>query len=89
MRVIVLMYLAACGGGGELTCAQLADPTNCWAKAATAAAACLTSRATPAKLSVDRTTCTWDDGSKVVFDTPLPSDTSELDHLTFDASGAG
>ena len=89
MRGLVLIWLAACGGGGDLTCEQLADPTNCWAKAATAAAACLTSRATPAKLSADRTTCTWDDGSKVVFDAPLPADTIDLDHLTFDASGAG
>jgi len=90
MRLLALVSLAACGGGGgDLTCALLADPSNCWATAANAAAACLASRATPAKLSADRTTCSWDDGSKVVFDAPLPTDMFALDHLTFDASGAG
>jgi hypothetical protein len=89
MRVLALVWLAGCGGSADLTCELLANPSNCWATAANAAATCLASRAAPAKLSADRTTCSWDDGSKVVFDTPLPTDMLALDHLTFDATGAG
>jgi hypothetical protein len=76
-------------GGEELTCELLADPNNCWARAASDAAACLASRATPGTLAPDRTTCTWPDGSRVVFDEALPMDTQELDHLSFEATGNG
>jgi hypothetical protein len=44
--------------------------------------------ATPGTLSADRTQCTWSDGSKVVFDAPLPDDTSQLDHLSFTVTGS-
>jgi len=83
------MLLVAGCGGEDLTCELLSDPTNCWASAAAEAAACLTSRAMPAVLSADRTTCTWTDGSKVVFDEPLPTDAFDLDHLSFEATGNG
>ena len=80
--------LAACGGGGSgktLTCPMLADPTNCWAAAAASAAAVVP--ATPGKLSADRTSCSWTDGTTVVFDAALPTDTSLLDHLAFTFNG--
>lgn len=88
MRALALVVLAGCGGE-DLTCDLLADPTNCWASAAAEAAACLASRAAPATLSADRTTCTWADGSRVVFDEPLPANTIDLDHLSFEATGNG
>jgi hypothetical protein len=75
----------ACGGSKDLTCDLLADPQNCWASAAAQAAACVGTGS--ATLSADRTTCTWPDGSHVTFDAPLPTDTSQLDHLTFDVTG--
>lgn len=90
-----LLLLAACGGGGgdgttELTCDLLAQPTNCWATAAQALAACLPARATPAMLAADRASCTFTDGARVVFDAPLPMATTDLHRLAFtvEASGA-
>jgi hypothetical protein len=83
----LFVMLAACGGSDDLTCAVLADPSNCWAAAAAEATTCLAMHATPGTLSADRTQCTWSDGSKVVFDAPLPDDTAQLDHLSFTATG--
>ncbi|MDB4953370.1 MAG: hypothetical protein JWO36_939, partial [Myxococcales bacterium] len=87
--LIVLVILAGCGGGNDLTCAVLADPGNCWASAAAQVAACLPMRATPATLSADRTACNFADGSSVHFDTPLPTSTTQLTGLAFDITGAG
>jgi hypothetical protein len=90
MRAIwVAVVLGACGNSEELTCPLLADPMNCWADATARAAACLPSRATPAMLSADRTRCTWPDGSQITFESPLPTDTSQLERLAFDATGPG
>jgi hypothetical protein len=83
----LFVVLAGCGGSDELTCAVLADPNNCWAAAAAEATTCLAMHETPGTLSADRTTCTWSDGTKVVFDAPLPDDTMQLDHLSFTATG--
>jgi hypothetical protein len=83
----LVLVLAGCGGSDELTCEVLADPNNCWAAAAAEATSCLPMHATPGTLSADRTQCTWSDGSKVVFDAPLPADTIDLDHLSFTATG--
>jgi hypothetical protein len=38
-------------------------------------------------LSADRTRCTWPDGAEVMFDTPLPNTTLDLERLAFDVSG--
>lgn len=84
---ILALPAAACGGSEELTCELLADPGNCWASATARAAACLPSRGTPGTLSADRKTCTWPDGARVTFDTPLPNDTLELERLAFDVTG--
>lgn len=83
------MVVSGCGGSDDLTCAVLADPTNCWAAAAAEATSCLAMHATPGVLSADRTQCTWSDGSTVTFDTPLPNDTIQLDHLSFTVTGPG
>lgn len=56
----------------DLTCSLLANPSNCFAQAAVALAACMPMRATPATLSTDQTTCTFADGVYVVFNAPLP-----------------
>ncbi|HEY1555342.1 MAG TPA: hypothetical protein VGF94_10965 [Kofleriaceae bacterium] len=86
----LLLVLAACGSSNdELTCKLLADPTNCWADAAAQAASCLAMHATPGALGADRTSCTWSDGSKVMFDAPLPQTTPELDHLAFTVTAPG
>lgn len=65
-----------------LTCEILSDPGNCWAEAAGAAAACLPKGET-AVLAPDRASCGFSDGTKVVFDEPLPSDTLMLERLAF------
>jgi hypothetical protein len=84
----LITVLAGCGGGSTpLTCAMLADPTNCWASAAAGAAACVPQ--VPGTLAADRRSCTWSDGSQVMFDTALPTDTTLLDHLSFDVTGPG
>lgn len=87
--MLTVALLGACGGSEDLTCAVLEDPGNCWAKAAAEATSCLAMRATPGVLSADRTACTWADGSSVTFDAPLPTDTAELDHLSFSVVGPG
>lgn len=87
MRVVVLAALAACGGSNDLTCKQLADPSNCWAKAASEATACIAMRTTPGSFAADRSSCTWSDGTMVTFDAPLPNATMDLDHLSFDVTG--
>jgi len=88
-KFALLAMLAACGSSEDLTCELLADPTNCWADAAAKAAACLPMRAAPAMLSADRSKCTWPDGSQITFDTPLPTTTTDLERLAFDATGPG
>jgi len=85
-RAAVFLALVACGGSEDLTCSLLADPTNCWADATARAAACVP--ATPGTLSADRKQCTWPDGSKVTFETPLPNATIDLERLAFDVTGA-
>jgi hypothetical protein len=87
---LVSVALAACGSSDrDLTCKLLADPTNCWASATAQATACLAMHATPGTLSADRTSCTWSDGSRVMFDAPLPQSTTALGHLTFTVSAPG
>jgi hypothetical protein len=85
MRVSCAIFVLAvgCGGGDELTCELLADEGNCWATAAAELAACMPGRATPATLEADRGSCTFADGVTVVFDTPLPMDTQQLERLEF------
>ena len=85
--IVIVAALAGCGGSSDLTCKQLADPNNCWAKAAASATACIAMNSTPGLLSADRTTCTWSDGTSVTFDVPLPNATTDLDHLSFDVTG--
>ena len=88
MRALPVVLVIGCGSGSSpLTCAMLGDPNNCWAKAAAQAAAVVPT--TPGTLSADRTTCSWPDGSTATFDAPLPTDTTQLDHLAFTFSGGG
>jgi hypothetical protein len=88
-KALLFLVLAGCGGSSDLTCAVLADPNNCWAAAAAGATSCLAMHATPGMLSADRTQCTWSDGSTVTFDAPLPTDTAQLDHLSFTVTAPG
>ncbi len=82
---------AACGESTEpLTCELLSDPTNCWASAAADAVACLPGMSAIGVLAPDRASCTFSDGSRVVFDEPLPDDVFDLERLafTFERNGA-
>src|SRR5262245_45751449 len=80
----LLLTATACGGSpADLTCEYLSDPGNCWAEAAGAARACLPTVAETGVLAADRSSCTFSDGSRVVFDKPLPTDTFDLDRFAF------
>jgi hypothetical protein len=81
LGMLLLLCSTACDS--DLTCEVLADPEeNCWAKAAGAMKACLPADA-QGVLASDRGSCSFADGSRVVFETPLPSDTFSLDRLAF------
>jgi hypothetical protein len=92
-RAIVIaclpLSLAACGSSASLTCELLADPDNCWARAAAAAAACLPATAEVAVLAADRASCTFSDGTRVVFDGPLATDTMDLERFAFTIESGG
>jgi hypothetical protein len=82
--VPLLLVLAGCGGAEELTCEVLEDPGNCWAVAAEMAAACLPPvDSETGVLAADRGSCSYADGTQVVFEAPLPQDASELERLAF------
>lgn len=87
MRTVVMLAALSACGGNDLTCKQLADPNNCWAKAAADATACIAMRTQPGAFAADRASCTWSDGTTVTFDAPLPQTTMDLDHLSFDVLG--
>lgn len=84
----MLVALMGCGGE-DLTCELLADPTNCWASAASEAAACLPLHTEVATMSADRTRCEYSDGSYVEFDAPLPTDPFDFERLALTAHGDG
>jgi hypothetical protein len=50
---------------------MMASTTNCFAEQALAFAACMPMRATPATLGADQMTCTFQDGVRVVLNTPI------------------
>ena len=95
MRAICLaLSLAACGGGdSELTCEFLADPGNCWADLAGQLQACLPAGGNPAVLEADRQSCSYADGTRIVFEGPLPQRVEEigdtLGHLAFSIEKEG
>lgn len=84
MGLALAAAAAGCGSGTEeLTCAILEDPANCWAAAAEAAAACVPPSTQIAVFAADRASCTFSDGTRVVFDAPLPADTFDLERFAF------
>ncbi len=80
---LALVMLAGCPDWGTvpppkpLTPDYLADPGNCWAVAVAQLAACMPLRGSSAKLSADRSTCTFADGVVVTFEQPVPLDAPE------------
>jgi len=84
MRIAWLLVLgASCGGDEDLTCELLAQPTNCWAKAAAELAACLPPNTMTGTFAADRRSCDFPNGARVTFDTALATDTSELEGFGF------
>ncbi len=73
--------LAGCKSS-ELSCELLADETNCWATAAVTLDDCVPDGEIGV-LAVDRASCTYGDGTTVVFDDPLPTDSFGLERLGF------
>lgn len=73
----------------ELTCEILSDPENCWARAAADAVQCLPPGGGGGVLNEDRTVCTFLDGSRVLFDEPLPLRSDELEWLAFTIESDG
>jgi hypothetical protein len=84
---VVLVVGVGCGGGAELTCEYIADPENCWADVAQRLKACTPGDEVPAVFEADRRSCTYADGTKIVFDGAMPQDVEQigeaLGHLGF------
>lgn len=84
LRMFIVLFslgsLAACGDGDgpasdeHLTCDRLDDPTFCWPTLARSFADCFPEDAdvVSAVFEADRQTCTFSDGTTVVFAEPLP-----------------
>lgn len=83
VAICVLIAVPACGGGEPLTCDLLADPTNCWAVTAQAIASCLPAVGAPPVFNANRSSCSFPEGTQIVFDAPLPNDTIDLERLAF------
>jgi hypothetical protein len=83
LRVSLLLLAPSCGGSSDLTCEYLSDPGNCWAEAAAGARACLPAATETAVLATDRASCSFADGTRIVFDDVLPDDTMDLERLGF------
>lgn len=73
----------------ELTCEILEDEGNCWAETAVALRACLPEGDTPAILAADRASCTYADGTEILFEEPLPLDTFDLERFAFTIKKSG
>lgn len=84
-----LPLLATASCGSELTCEILSDPDNCWARAAAAAADCLPPATETGVLAADRASCSFSDGTRVVFDEPLPADNFGLERFAFTVEKGG
>jgi hypothetical protein len=82
IAVLVGLATPACDSGGKMTCELLADPDNCWAQTVAATAACLPSPAT-ATLATDRRSCSFADGTRIVFDEALPYDYMDVERFAF------
>lgn len=79
-----LAFAFACQDDPEpLTCAYLEDPGNCWASTAAELAACLPELGASGVLAPDRSSCSFENGAVVQFETPLPNTTEELERLAF------
>ena len=88
--LLACAVLAGCSSGEDaLTCEYLADPTNCWATAAAAAADCLPPATETGVLAADRASCTFSDGTRVVFEDPLPLDSFDLERFAFTIETGG
>jgi hypothetical protein len=100
--VLLCVLGAACGDSGDdedggvptetLSCEVIQDPENCWADAAADVAACVPAGEVGV-LAPDRASCTFSDGSRVVFDQPMPEfDTGFIDFeslgITFEKNGS-
>ncbi len=88
-RYLFLLFpLIACGGGStdtdeaevadNLTCDVIEDPGFCWTTAVEEAYACFSGTdATAGTMEMDGMNCTFDDGTSVRFDSPVPEFGSE------------
>jgi hypothetical protein len=83
ITLLSLFFLAGCDGSSQLTCEYLEDPQNCWAQAAAAAKDCLPADAQSGVLAADRASCSFADGTQVVFDDALPTDIMDLETFGF------
>ena len=85
------LTVAGCGGDSDarLTCEYLEDPENCWAEAAAEAAACLPPSTETGVLAADRGSCTFTDGTRIIFDGPLPDRTEDLESFGFTIESGG
>jgi hypothetical protein len=83
-QIPLLFLVTSCGNGAaDLTCEYLADPANCWASAAAEAKACLPATAETGVLAADRSSCSFTNGARVLFDDPLPDYTEDLERFAF------
>lgn len=89
IAVILAVLMGAGCGGKELTCEHLADPGNCWAQTAAALRACLPAGTAPGTLASDRASCSFPDGTRILFEGPLPTDNFALERFAFTIERGG
>lgn len=87
VSLLVVAGLAACGsgGGGESIGCDWFEGSNCYKDTLAAAIDCLPDDAGPdGTLSADSATCTYDDGTQIVFHNPFDPDAMDNDTYLWD-----
>lgn len=84
--------LSGCGGGGiqatEVACNWATLPGNCWTASAAAAGACVDQSAAGRFVGGGTSSCTYDDGVTITFDSPAIDYQSNLPPAAFTVAPA-
>jgi len=88
--MVSILFVAGCGGdsgssfdGEEIGCDWFAGD-NCWKSTLAAASDCLPADGADGILSADGTSCTFEDGTEVIFNNPYDSEALDNDDYLWD-----